>query len=216
MSNINESRNKTITELIDSLNKSINDIREHPTQVDRIPSNFEILVRGVSDSNSLDFLFSSGLDRIIENLFKKIETGDFSDILDNKDNMQSILDAIFGKNSFKGPISKAVLNNIQASVQSRKFVEMRSHLHKSLVVVKRINLVMKNLERGKDAFKKDPEAYKKYSDAVYAIKQVVEFASRIYKNRSLINKKVFDGLNNIVNENNNTTIFLDDLGEPLY
>ena len=191
---------KTITELVDSLNRSINDIREHPTKTDKLPSNFEILVRGVSDSKGLDLLFSSGIDRLIESLFRMVETGDFSGILENKDVLDKILDGIFGEGSFRGPVSKAVLSNIQASVQSKKFTEMRSFLGKTMVTLKRLNLIISNLEKGKGNFKKGTDEYKKYEEAVYAIKQVIRFAARIYNNRALINKKVFDGLNHIVHE----------------
>ena len=191
---------RTITELIDSLNNSIKDIHDHPTKTDKLPSNFEILVRGVTDSKAIDFLFSSGIDRLIENLFKKIESGDFSAIIENKDMLQDIMDSVFGEGSFKGPISQAVLNNIQASVQSRRYAEMKSFLGKTVTTLKKVQLIMKNLEKGKKGFERNSEEYKKYSEAVYAIKQVLRFAMRVYKNRSLINKKVFDGLNNIVHE----------------
>ena len=60
---------QTLNELITSLNSSIEDIRQHPTKVDRIPSNFEIMVRGISSSSALDMLFSPKIDDLLNNLF---------------------------------------------------------------------------------------------------------------------------------------------------
>lgn len=191
---------QTINELLSSINKSIEDIREHPTKTDELPSNLEILVRGVSDSKAIDFLFSTKLDKVIENLFKKIESGDFEDLLSDTSELESIAEKIFGKGSFTGPISKSILNNIQGTLTSQKYNTMKSNLGKSLITLKRIKLIMKNLEKGKQKFKDNPENYKKYKDAVYAIKSVLKFVERIYRNRRIINKKVFNGLNNIVHE----------------
>lgn len=192
---------QTLNELITSLNSSIEDIRQHPTKVDRIPSNFEIMVRGISSPSALDMLFSPKIDDLLNNLFKQIETGNFDKILSNQDSIEQLMNSLFGEGSFKGPVSQSVLNSISATVQSRRYQEMKSNLGKSMVVLKKSNLVLKNLQKNKKQFKDKPEEYKKYKDAVYAIKQVLKFAARIYRNRKIINKKVFDGLNNIVHEN---------------
>lgn len=192
---------QTLNELITSLNSSIEDIRQHPTKVDRIPSNFEIMVRGISSSSALDMLFSPKIDDLLNNLFKQIETGNFDKILSNQDSIEQLMTSLFGEGSFKGPVSQSVLNSISATVQSRRYQEMKSNLGKSMVALKKVNLVLKNLQKNKKQFKDKPEEYKKYKDAVYAIKQVLKFAARIYRNRKIINKKVFDGLNNIVHEN---------------
>lgn len=192
---------QTLNELITSLNSSIEDIRQHPTKVDRIPSNFEIMVRGISSPSALDMLFSPKIDDLLNNLFKQIETGNFDKILSNQDSIEQLMTSLFGEGSFKGPVSQSVLNSISATVQSRRYQEMKSNLGKSMVALKKVNLVLKNLQKNKKQFKDKPEEYKKYKDAVYAIKQVLKFAARIYRNRKIINKKVFDGLNNIVHEN---------------
>lgn len=195
-----ENQDKTIKELLDSLNNSIEDIRNHPTKIDRIPSNFEILIRGVNDSKGLETLFSPQIDTLINSLFNQIESGNFEKVLSNKDTLQSILDVIFGEGAFQGRISNAVLSNIQRSVESQRFQTMQQHMGKTMAVLKKKNLIIKNLEKGKRAFKDNHEEYKKYKDAVYAIKNVIKFAERIYRSRKLINKKVYNGLNNIVHE----------------
>ena len=190
-----------LNQKITYLNTNIEDISQDPTKVDRIPSNFEIMVRGISSSSALDMLFSPKIDDLLNNLFKQIETGNFDKILSNQDSIEQLMNSLFGEGSFKGPVSQSVLNSISATVQSRRYQEMRSNLGKSIVALKKVNLVLKNLQKNKKQFKDKPEEYKKYKDAVYAIKQVLKFAARIYRNRKIINKKVFDGLNNIVHEN---------------
>lgn len=191
---------KTITELLDSLNNSIEEIHRNPTKIDKMPSTLEILVRGVSDSSAIDFLFSPKMDGIINGLFEKIQSGDFTTILQNEEQLRNIADSLFGKGSFEGPISTAILNNIQNSVSSYKYQTMKSHLGKTVATMKKMKLLIKNLERGKNQFKNNPEELKKYKESVYAIKQVLKFTAIVYRNRAIINKKVKNGLNNIVHE----------------
>lgn len=196
-----DNKEKTISELIDSLNNSIEDIRQHPTKSDKMPSNLEIIARGVSDSKAIDFLFSKKMDGIIDGLFEKIQNGDFETIINNKEKIEKIVNTLFGEGSFQGPISTAILNNIQISVSSYRYQTMRSHLGKTVATMKKIKLMTKNLERGAKQFKGNEDQYKKYKDAVYAIKQVLKFVAVVYRNRKLINRKVYNGLNNIIHEN---------------
>ena len=140
------------------------------------------------------------MDNILNTLFKNIETGNFEKIISNKDKIEELLDNCFGKGSFRGPVSQAVLTNIQASVQSKRYAEMKSNLGKAALVIRKLSFIMKNLKKGKKQFKRGSEEYNKYKDAVYAIKQVLKFANRVYYNRRLINRKVWNGLNNIVHE----------------
>ena len=77
---------------------------------------------------------------------------------------------------------------------------MKSHLGKTITTYKKILLVMKNLQRGKRQFEKGSDERKKYIEAVRAIKKTLKFVARIYKNRKIINKQVWKGLNNIVHE----------------
>ena len=66
-----EEDNKTISELIDSLNRSIKDIHDHPTHTKDLPTNLEVIVRGVTDSKAIDFIFSDKMDDTII-LMKKL------------------------------------------------------------------------------------------------------------------------------------------------
>ena len=192
--------NETIEELVKSLNSSIIDMREHPVESTKLPSNFEIMVKGVTNSKAIDFLFSSKLDDIMNKMFKAIESGDYTTIIENKESIESLMDSVFGEGSFKGPISQTVLNSIQASMMSYKYQTMKSHLGSTMTTLKKIKVIMKNLDKQKATFKTDKEQYKKYKDAVYAIKQTLKFAAKVYRNRKIINNKVYRGLNNIVHE----------------
>lgn len=192
--------NMDISELISSLNDSIEDIRKHPTKIDELPSNLEIMVRGVQDAEGIESLFSPQVDSIINNMFRSIEKMDFSKILENKDTLLFIMDGIFGKGSFRGPVSQTVLNSISATVMSQKYNEVHNHLPKTLNTMRKVNMIMRNLNRNKKNFERGSDEYKKYKEAVYAIKQVLKFAARVYYNRKLINKQVYKGIHNIVHE----------------
>lgn len=192
--------NRSLEELLRSINNSIQDIQEHPNETTRIPSNMEIIIKGAMDNRAIDFLFSDKMDNIIKMLFACIETGNFDRILNNEQELQNLLDACFGKGSFQGPVSQTIITSVQASVQSRKYNEIKSYLGKTATALKKIKLVMKNLKKDAKRFPKKSEEYKKCKEAIYAIKQVLKFTARVYHNRKLINRKVFDGLNNIVHE----------------
>lgn len=191
---------QTINELLDSLTKSIEEIHAHPTKIDRVPSNFEIMVNGVNSLSGIQALFSPKIDDLIFSLFDKIQTGDYEAILKNKDKIKAVSSAIFGPGSFEGPISNTVLNSIQNTMSSIKYNNLKSCLGKSMTQLKKIRMILKNLKNAGKMFKDDAEKYKQYMDAVAAIKQVLKFAAVIYKNRRIINGKVFKGLNNIVHE----------------
>lgn len=71
-----------INELLQSINNSIEDMREHPTQIDEknLPSTFSILVNGI-DEDGIGKLFSPKMDMLMDKLFSLVESGDFSKIL---------------------------------------------------------------------------------------------------------------------------------------
>lgn len=192
---------KNLVGFLRSLNDSLEEIRNTPVEIpNRLPSTFEIMVDGVKDANGIDFLFSPKIDEAIAMMFANIESGKFQEILENRDKMENILDSTFGKGSFRGPISMTVLNSISKSMQSKKYIEMKSRLGKTMLSIKKILYVLKNLEREKKNFDKNSKEYEQYVMAVYAIKQVLKFTARVYRNRKIINKKVFEGLHNIVHE----------------
>ena len=191
---------KSLAELLDSINSSIEDIRKHPTDTTKLPSNFEILVRGVASNKAIDAIFSPKMDNIIDVLVKHIESGDLEKILQNRDMIEKLSTSIFGDKAFKGPVSNAVLNSIQSSMSSIKYNTMKSIFGRTGIALKKYRLVINNLEKDKEKLKASPEELKKYDDAVYAIKRTVKFIAKIYRSRKIVNRKVFDGLSNVVYE----------------
>ena len=184
-----------LEKLMDEVNDSIEQIRNKKVEVksEDLPSNFKLLLTGVSDSRAIDFLFSHNIDKMLDRLFDLVGSGNIEKILNNEDKMKEIFkDLGFGEGSFEGPVSKAVLTSIKASIDSARFAKVKSNMSRAL-------LVMKNLERQSRYFK-EPEQRKKYDEAIYAVKQIMKFAAKLYKNRKIITSKVFDGLNNIVRE----------------
>lgn len=188
-----------ISDYLDSLNSAFKDISDHPISVSEkdIPNNFEILLRGVSSAQGLDFLFSPKLDKILSGLFSKIENGNFEDIIANQDKIKALLNSVFGEGSFEGPVSTKVLNSIQFTMQKQKYVFMKG---KMTAALRKMRMIVSDLNKGKKEFKNDPEKLQKYKDAIYAIKQVMKIAVQVYKNRSLVNRKLYNGLKNIIHE----------------
>ena len=150
--------------------------------------------------STVGFIYPLASQSIINGLFSQIESGNFDKILSSADSVEKIANSIFGEGSFKGPVSQTVLDSLQSTVQSYKYQTMKSHLGKTMTTIKKYNLLMKNLQRSGKKFDKNSQEYKQYKDAIYAIKRVLKFAARIYKNRKIINNKVWKGLNNIVYE----------------
>lgn len=194
-----EINNKSITELLDSINSSIEDIRSHPTKVEKLPSNLEIMVRGVSDSKAVDFLFSSQLESILVSMFDSIQSGNIEKIIENEGIVKQATEFLFGKGAFQGPISNRVLTSISNSMTSYKYNTIKSLLGKTVTQMKKMNFIIRNLERSGKSIK-DKEELKKYKDAVYAIKRVLRLAAKIYHNRKILNRRVYEGVKNIVNE----------------
>jgi len=195
--------NQSLADMINSINNSIQDIQSHPTTSTRIPSTFEIMIKGVESQNSIEQLFSPQMDNFISALLSKLESGNFNEILENEEEIKRWMNLIFGNGSFEGPVSQRVLNTIQASTSSLKFQQTKSllkgSLGKTIIYFKKKRMVLNQLKRQSKNISDDEEK-KKYKEAVHAIKVVVKFIERIYYNRKLINKKVFNGLNNIVHE----------------
>jgi len=181
--------------LEDEINNSISELKEKKIEIkdEDLPSTMRIMLSGISNSKALDFLFSTNIDKLLEKLFASVNSGNLDKIIDNEEEIKRIFISLgFGEGSFEGPISKAVLQNIKSSVESNKFLRIKSNFKKAIFVVK-------SLER-QQKFIKDSYLKKKHADAVYAIKNILRFISKIYKNRKIINSRVFNGLNNIVKE----------------
>lgn len=190
---------QNIAELLNSINSSIDDIKAHPTKSPET-SMIEIAVRGLTSSSAIDLLFSPKLDDICNKLLNDIESGNFEKVLANYDGAEKLVNSMFGNGSFQGPVSRQIINSVSNSVNSYKYQTMKTRVSKIATMLRKKRLVLKNLKKDEKVFKGDPETLKKYRDAVYAIKQVLKIIEKIYQNRKIVNKKLFDGVNAIIHE----------------
>jgi hypothetical protein len=188
--------NETLENLIFSIEKEIDSIRKTPKQTKELPSNLKILLSGVSSSNGINFLFSQNIDVLLEKLFDLFNSGKIEELLLNEDKLKEIFEKIgIGEGSFEGEISKAVINSIQTSIQSEKYLKTKTKIQKALIVLKALKQKAKSFQ-GKER--------KKYEDALYACKRLLQIVYKIYKNRKLVNERLLKGLNNIIREDDET------------
>jgi len=186
---------ESIESLIGSLNSTIDDMRSASAsaKVGPVPSTMKILLSGANNSKAVDFLFSTHLDSLLEGLFDAIISGNFDKVIASDEQIKKVFAMVgLGEGSFEGEISQRVITSIMASTNSVKFNNVKSKARKAYLVVR-------NLEKQTRTIK-DPVQKKKYKDSVYALKRVLRYANRIYRNRKLINARVIKGLNNVVHE----------------
>jgi hypothetical protein len=190
---------KEIERLISDINKSASEIRKNKVKVKDIadsdlPTNFRLMLSGLPNSKSLDRLFSTRLDVLMDNLMNLILSGDLmgnvQKFISNEKELKKFLDSLgFGEGSFEGPVSRTVLDTIRNSMESIDYVRLDSD-------AKKIEFVYKKLRMKWWSFWNKPELRKKYEQALDAITQILLVVSRVYKNR----EKIIKGLGNIVKE----------------
>jgi hypothetical protein len=197
----------TISNYIDTINNSIEAIRSSKEELKNtdIPSNFKISMTGAKDSRVLDFIFDTKLDYTIDAMVNKFMEGDYSDI----DRYGTYIEKAFelmgiGKGAFEGPVSQTVMRNVMNSINTIDFSKAKGN-------IKRCFMIVKNLKRqAKEIPNRDMR--KKYLDSVYALKQILRYASKIYKNRKLVTDRVKIGMHTLVMEGAEP---LSDYGEAL-
>ena len=82
---------------------------------------------------------------------------------------------------------------------SYKYSTMKSKFGKAMTAMKKLNMILKNLNKEKRNIK-NAEELKKYKEAVYAIKQVLKVAAKVYSSRKYVNQRVISGLNTFVHD----------------
>jgi hypothetical protein len=185
----------SMEDMVKSINKSMETIRDHDISVKPgdLPSDISILLSGVSGNSGMSFLFSPKVDQMIDSLMNIVISGNWDQYLNNEDSMKSLLSSMgFGKGAFEGKVSRTVIGAIQQSTNSAKYMKAKSKLHRILIIIR-------NLKSHKKDFATKEEK-KQYNDAIYAIKHILWIIYKIYKNRRLINDKVWAGTRNIVYE----------------
>lgn len=187
---------KDIEKIIKEINDSAEEIRKRKTDVKNLnlPSNLSLMLTGVADSKTLDYLFSSRLDTLIEKLMSMAMSGELLNniekFLSNEEDIKKLFNSMgFGEGSFEGPISQTILNTVKSSMESDKYKKAKSDTDK-------IKIVYKNLKAKWFSFWNKPVERKKYEQAMYAIEQILRIVARVYKNR----ERILKGLGNIVVE----------------
>lgn len=148
---------------------------------------------GLYSIQSLNFLFSPTVDKIIDVLLDVCINGKFDLALNKLDQFVKMFDNMgIGQGFFNGQIGSHVITSIKASVNSMKFQKTNNKLKKVLII-------LRNLKRGAKKFK-DPIQKQKYDDALYAINAIITVVAQIYRHRKKLNDKVLKGLGHIVFE----------------
>jgi hypothetical protein len=185
----------SIQKWVDEMNNSMDTMRNKKIEVRKedLPSNLSLMIPGIENIPALNLLFSSRLDVLIEKLLGMILSGDFEKILKSEDSLRTFLKSSgIGDGAFEGPVSRNVIASVQSSVNSIKFARTKSKMGQALLVLGNLKSHAKTI--------KDKTERKKYDEAVYAIERVMRMVSLVYKNRQIINDKVYRGLKNIVKE----------------
>ena len=187
---------KEIEKLIKEINDSADELRTKKIEVKEkdLPSNLSLMFSGVSNTKALDFLFSSRLDTLLENLMNLAMSGDLminiEKFLTNEEEIKKLFDSFgFGEGSFEGPVSKTILNSVRDSMESDKYKRAKSDVAKVKMVYKKLSIKW-------FSFWNKPAERKKYEQAMYAIRTILKMMAQIYKNRA----KIVKGLGNIVTE----------------
>ena len=129
------------------------------------PSSIPMKAEGLYSIQSLNFLFSPTVDKIVDTLLDICINGKFENALSKLDQFVQMFNKMgVGQGFFNGEIGSHVITTIKASVNSMKFNRTTSKIKKVLIV-------LKNLKREAKKFK-DPIQRQKYEDALYAINSI--------------------------------------------
>jgi hypothetical protein len=190
---------KDIERLVAEINRSAEGIRKGSKRIkeisdDQLPSNFSIMLSGITDSKAIRNIFSSRLDVLIDNLMNLALSGDvmrnIEKFITNEEELRRFIDSLgFGEGSFKGPVSTTIMSTVRDSIESSDYMRLDSD-------AKKIAFVYKKLRMKWWSFWNKPDLRKKYSEALVSIRKILEVVARVYSNR----EKIVKGLGNIVNE----------------
>lgn len=165
------------------------------------PSTFRINMMGASDNVALRFLFSTGLDHMVDKFMELIISGgSLEEILASDSAFASMMEKMGFDSSkiFKGEVSKTLIASIDKVIDSNSYKRTKTKL---LKVIK----IYQGMKRGAKTIK-DPELRAKYEEAARSVMQIIRFVGKIYKNRRLVNERVQKGISVIFNESYDDSI----------
>lgn len=184
-----------IKKILDEIDKEYEDIKNNPIEA-KPPSNLSLMLQGVENNKALDFLFSSGLDHLIDkmmNIYFQAESIDA--IINNKELIDSIAKktGLYSKNKTKALITNKLYNALKEATSSEKFLKART-------IMRKISLIIKKMKKEKKTIT-DKETRKKYEEVLDSFIKFFIFVAKIYKNRYLINEKVRNDISYVFSEN---------------
>jgi hypothetical protein len=187
---------KEIEKMLAEINKNAESIRKKKIKVkdSELPGNVRLMLTGLNSSKTLDFIFSSRLDVLLDKLMDLITTGELMSNVEkffsNEEDIKKLFSSMgFGEGSFEGPVSRTILSSIKDSMDNPKYLAMKSEVDKVKYVYKKLNMKWWS-------FWNKPVERKKFEKAMDAIKQILTIIGQVYKNRL----KIIEGLGNIVTE----------------
>jgi hypothetical protein len=187
---------KDIEKMLAEINKNAEEIRKKKIKVkdSDLPGNVRLMLTGINSSKTLDFIFSSRLDVLLDKLMDLITTGELMNNVEkffsNEDEIKKLFSSMgFGEGSFEGPVSKTILSSIKDSMEDPKYLAKKNEIEKVKFVYKKLNMKWWS-------FWNKPKERKKFERAMDAIKQILVIVGQVYKNRL----KIIEGLGNIVTE----------------
>jgi hypothetical protein len=180
----------TIQNCLNEINGAIDDLRVNKDRIQgEAPSDFKLMMFGAKDSRVLDFIFSTKLDVVIDKLFHKIMSGDYSDVERICDTVAKAMEALgLGEGAFKGPVSQHLMTNIMNSLNSGCYNTTKNNIRKAMTIVSNLKKQGRQIE--------DREVRKKYYQAVKSLKLTIRLTAKIYRNRA----KIAKGLHCAINE----------------
>lgn len=206
--NESKSNDGSISDYLSSLTNSLDNLENIKKELnnEELPTDIKVMAHAIDPTGKnklMNFIFDTKLDYTLENMLNKFLNGNYEDVSKYADIIAKLLDAMgIGKDAFKGPVSQALMQNIISTLNTLDFSRAKSNIKKCFMIVG-------NLKKQASTIN-NPETRKKYKDAVYALKQMLKYASKIYKQRKLITYRAKAGMHNAINEEMDTTITEDD------
>lgn len=135
---------KDINDMIMEFSAELDELAKNaPTPKEYKSAMTPIVISGIKDNDSLNFLFSPTTEAAIEKILDNILSGDFESLINNIDIGKKMFeDSGIGEGLFKGVIGSAVIKNIEDTMRQEKFMKLKSKFLK-------IRMLLKNLEKQK-------------------------------------------------------------------
>lgn len=190
-----------IAGLLDNINDSIKVMQANNVEPESVPGTFSMMFSGANNNAIMKFIFSSNLDKLLDQLFDMLMCGDFEDIINKSNDIEDMFNkfAVGSTKIFSSTVSKQFVANMKEAVNSKKFQKAKTNLSRAWTLIKQLKQKAKQI---------DNEAMrKKYEDTVYAFKKILKIMASIYGSRKNINLRVQSGIRNLLSESEDRSLY---------